>query len=202
MLVLYIQTKPLNDDNLGDWVKPGYNRIHGIYTLNTHDGKVQAVYHNENTSILIPDFLPLPDEKQLLVFFWSRLQMLNQKAVKTLITYNGRGFVLPTLYLRSLAHGLRITDVPYMRQRYDTTYHIDLMEALSFHNCTQPLPLLHVLNLIQHPLPIIQEDNGLQRLMPQTEEQSIRLVLKSGLDYLMGIHQIYQAWKNNGNAWY
>ena len=62
-----------------------------------------------------------PDERKLLEEFWS---FMDQQAVPpTLVTYNGVGFDLPFLRLRSLAHNLK----PKWLGNLDT---IDLMRVL------------------------------------------------------------------------
>jgi predicted PolB exonuclease-like 3'-5' exonuclease len=63
-----------------------------------------------------------------------------QRARPTLVTFNGRGFDLPVLVLRSLRHGLSLPwyfEEPRYRERRDETGHIDLFDALALHGAAR-----------------------------------------------------------------
>ena len=75
-------------------------------------------------------------ERQLLHRFWNYFSALDARVV----TWNGKGFDLPTLKARSLVHGLsaeawfaRGTRWDNYTQRYAADWHCDLMEQLSDH---------------------------------------------------------------------
>ena len=58
----------------------------------------------------------------------------------TLVTFNGRGFDLPVLVLRSLRHGLSLPwyfEEGRYRERRDETGHLDLCDALALHGATR-----------------------------------------------------------------
>ncbi len=72
----------------------------------------------------------------------------------TLVTWNGRGFDLPVLVLRSLRHGV---SMPWYYQRRDVRYrfsdegHLDLADALSDRGATKMLSLDNAARLIGLP---------------------------------------------------
>ncbi len=78
---------------------------------------------------------PDDDEKALLAGFFGMIE----KRRPRLVTFNGRGFDLPVLKLRAMAHGLSCPawfsagDKPWQgyTKRYDLDFHLDLMEALT-----------------------------------------------------------------------
>jgi len=65
-------------------------------------------------------------EPGILKRFWNDIENYNQ-----FITFNGRRFDCPFLLLRSMALGIRATKnlMPY---RYNTDFHIDLLDQLTF----------------------------------------------------------------------
>ena len=74
------------------------------------------------------------DEKQLLQGFFNYFERLKPR----LVSYNGRGFDLPVLKYRAMAHGIQ---APWLygagdkwnsyQSRYSTDWHCDLLEVLS-----------------------------------------------------------------------
>lgn len=72
------------------------------------------------------DFKGLP-EKEMLKRFWDYIATIDQ-----LITFNGRGFDVPFLMLRSAVLGIKPSK-NFMGYRYDVTKHIDLLEQLSYY---------------------------------------------------------------------
>jgi len=66
------------------------------------------------------------DEKGMLVEFWQLMENYGRA-----ITYNGRGFDIPFLYLRSALHGLRPSR-QLLGNRFSVHQHCDLAEVLTF----------------------------------------------------------------------
>lgn len=63
-----------------------------------------------------------------------------QRERPTLVTFNGRGFDLPVLVLRSLRHGLTLPwyfEEARYRDRRDESGHIDLCDALALHGASR-----------------------------------------------------------------
>ncbi|MCE1189994.1 MAG: ribonuclease H-like domain-containing protein [Ignavibacteria bacterium] len=75
-------------------------------------------------------FKGLP-EKELLQKFWDYTDKIDQ-----LITFNGRGFDIPFLMLRSALLGIRPRK-NFLGNRYDNSRHIDLLEQLSYYKTTK-----------------------------------------------------------------
>lgn len=81
-------------------------------------------------------------EKELLQKFWDIA-----KEYDTFISFNGRGFDAPFLYIRSAANGVRSTK-DLMSNRYIGSQrgcaHIDLMDQLTFYGAVAKRPSLHL----------------------------------------------------------
>ena len=75
------------------------------------------------------------DERALLEGFFGMIEARSPR----LVTFNGRGFDIPVLKLRAMAHGLSCpawfsageSRWEGYTSRYDDTYHLDLMDALT-----------------------------------------------------------------------
>ena len=66
-------------------------------------------------------------ERDLLVKFWEIMEKAEQ-----IITFNGRGFDIPFLMLRSAMLKVKPTK-NFIGNRYDSRNHIDLLEQFSFY---------------------------------------------------------------------
>ena len=75
------------------------------------------------------DFMPVMDEVELLNQFWL-VAMHYDKVV----TFNGRQFDVPFLYLRSAQLDVPITRKNWLGYRFATEPHCDLAEQLTFYN--------------------------------------------------------------------
>ncbi|HZM06811.1 MAG TPA: ribonuclease H-like domain-containing protein [Candidatus Saccharimonadales bacterium] len=75
------------------------------------------------------EFLPCADEAELLVEFW-------EVAVRydSVITFNGRGFDVPFIYLRSALLNVAVSRKDWLGYRYQIEPHCDLLEQLTFYN--------------------------------------------------------------------
>ncbi len=74
-------------------------------------------------------FVPCVDERELLATFWDVAQHYD-----TAITFNGRGFDVPFLYLRSAVLQVPITKKNWLGYRYQVDPHCDLAEQFTFYN--------------------------------------------------------------------
>lgn len=74
------------------------------------------------------EFVPFADESELLTAFWDAARHYNQ-----IVTFNGRGFDVPFLYLRSAVLNVPITRKDWLGYRYATEPHCDLAEQLTFY---------------------------------------------------------------------
>jgi len=75
------------------------------------------------------EFVPCADEAVLLTEFW-------EVAIhyESIITFNGRGFDVPFLYLRSALLNVGITRKNWLGYRFQVEPHCDLLEQLTFYN--------------------------------------------------------------------
>jgi 3'-5' exonuclease len=74
------------------------------------------------------EFVACMDEVELLTAFWDVA-----KHYENVVTFNGRGFDVPFLYLRSAVLNVGITRKNWLGYRYATEPHCDLAEQLTFY---------------------------------------------------------------------
>ncbi len=75
------------------------------------------------------EFVPCADEVELLTAFWDVAKHYDE-----VVTFNGRGFDVPFLYLRSAVMNVPITRKNWLGYRFATEPHCDLAEQLTFYN--------------------------------------------------------------------
>ncbi len=75
------------------------------------------------------EFVPCADEIELLTAFWDVA-----KHYDSIVTFNGRGFDVPFIYLRSALLNVPITKKDWLGYRFQTEPHCDLAEQLTFYN--------------------------------------------------------------------
>jgi DNA polymerase elongation subunit (family B) len=74
------------------------------------------------------EFMPCADEFELLTAFWDVA-----KHYDSVVTFNGRGFDAPFIYLRSALLNVPITKKNWLGYRYATEPHCDLAEQFTFY---------------------------------------------------------------------
>lgn len=74
------------------------------------------------------EFVPCADEHELLTAFWDAAKHYQQ-----VVTFNGRGFDVPFLYLRSAQLNVPIARKDWLGYRYAVDPHCDLAEQLTFY---------------------------------------------------------------------
>jgi len=74
------------------------------------------------------EFVPCADESELLTAFWDVA-----KHYDNVVTFNGRGFDVPFIYLRSALLNVTISRKSWLGYRYATEPHCDLAEQLTFY---------------------------------------------------------------------
>jgi DNA polymerase elongation subunit (family B) len=74
------------------------------------------------------EFIPCRDEATLLRLFWELARKYEQ-----VVTFNGRGFDIPFVYLRSAVLNVPISRRDWLGYRYSTEPHCDLAEQLTFY---------------------------------------------------------------------
>jgi len=74
------------------------------------------------------EFVPCVDEVELLTAFWDVA-----KHYDSIVTFNGRGFDVPFLYLRSALLNVPIARKDWLGYRFQTDPHCDLAEQFTFY---------------------------------------------------------------------
>ncbi len=74
------------------------------------------------------EFVPCVDEVELLTAFWDVARHYEH-----IVTFNGRGFDVPFVYLRSAILNVSISRKDWLGYRYQTEPHCDLAEQLTFY---------------------------------------------------------------------
>ena len=75
------------------------------------------------------EFAPQVDEQELLTAFWDIARRYDE-----VVTFNGRGFDVPFLYLRSALLNVPISRKDWLGYRFATEPHCDLAEQFTFYN--------------------------------------------------------------------
>lgn len=75
------------------------------------------------------EFVPFADESELITAFWDVA-----KHYDSVVTFNGRGFDVPFMYLRSAVLNVPITRKNWLGYRYQIEPHCDLAEQLTFYS--------------------------------------------------------------------
>jgi DNA polymerase elongation subunit (family B) len=75
------------------------------------------------------EFVPCADESELLTAFWDVARHYDN-----IVTFNGRGFDVPFIYLRSALLNVPITKKNWLGYRYATEPHCDLAEQFTFYS--------------------------------------------------------------------
>ena len=105
-----------------------------IAMVNADSGKGQVLYQSddfeeEEDVASGVEFAPQVDEAELLTAFWDVARRYDQ-----IVTFNGRGFDVPFLYLRSALLNVPISRKDWLGYRYQTEPHCDLAEQFTFYN--------------------------------------------------------------------
>lgn len=115
----------------------------GLYDLERKQGVVYYQSDTPTADVTHGEFiLKSRSENEMLVDFWE-----GAKTYDTFVTFNGRGFDVPFLNLRSAIKGVRPThDLMEGRYLYQQKHvrHIDLQDQLTFYGAMQRRPSLHL----------------------------------------------------------
>ncbi len=103
----------------------------GMVNVDTNRGQVIYTDAGERDSDVKDgqvEYVTCQDEAALLTGFWEVARHYEQ-----VVTFNGRGFDVPFLYLRSAINNVSITRKNWLGYRYATEPHCDLADQLSFY---------------------------------------------------------------------
>jgi len=109
-------------------------RVVCLAMLNADSQRGQVLFtaedHEEEAGEAGPvEFVPCLDEAELLASFWEIAKRYDR-----IVTFNGRGFDVPFLYLRSALLNVPISRRDWLGYRFATEPHCDLAEQLTFYS--------------------------------------------------------------------
>ena len=105
-----------------------------IAMLNVESCRGQVLFISDDFEDSVDDptgpveFVACADENELLTAFWDVA-----KHYDGIVTFNGRGFDVPFIYLRSALLNVPITRKDWLGYRYQVEPHCDLIEQLTFY---------------------------------------------------------------------
>jgi|SRR5678816_407356 DNA polymerase elongation subunit (family B) len=103
-----------------------------IAMLNADTSRGQVLFlaqdFNDEAEAGPVEFVACADEVELLTAFWDVA-----KHYDTIVTFNGRGFDVPFIYLRSAILNVPISRKDWLGYRFQTDPHCDLAEQLTFY---------------------------------------------------------------------
>jgi 3'-5' exonuclease len=83
----------------------------------------------EGEAVAAVEFMSCANEAELLTEFWETVPRY-----ESIVTFNGRGFDIPFLYLRSALLNVPISRKDWLGYRFQTEPHCDLLEQLTFYS--------------------------------------------------------------------
>ena len=113
---------------------PFTSQVVCIAMLNAETGRGQSLFLAEDYEEDAGDdgpveFVPFADESELLTAFWDVARHYD-----SVVTFNGRGFDVPFVYLRSAQLNVPISKKNWLGYRFATEPHCDLAEQLTFYS--------------------------------------------------------------------
>lgn len=195
-LILDIETVGFDSDNR-DSLSPYKGQIIslGVYDLERDLGSVYFVGKTKDESFEDDNFsYKSRTEKELLEDFWETVSQYD-----VLVSFNGRAFDIPFLYIRSIALDVKPT-VEIARNRYVTKqsvpYHVDLYDEFSFHGNVTRKPSLAVLCEalgIDNPKLLMSGEDITEQFLDKNITEIARY---NGKD-ILAIKVLYQKWLKN-----
>ena len=112
---------------------PFTSQVVCVAMVNAESGKGQVLFvaddfESDAAEAGPVEFIPCVDEAELLTAFWDVV-----KHYEAIVTFNGRGFDVPFLYLRSAILAVPISRKDWLGYRFQTEPHCDLAEQLTFY---------------------------------------------------------------------
>jgi DNA polymerase elongation subunit (family B) len=179
---------------------PLTSRVVCVAMLNAESLRGQVIFiaddFEENSGEQGPvKFVPCMDEAELLTAFWDVARHYEH-----VVTFNGRAFDVPFLYLRSALLNVAITRKDWLGYRYQCEPHCDLAEQLSFYGVSGREGAGRKFNLdfyckafgIQSPKSQGVTGMDIGRLL---EEGRYREIAEYCLRDVHSTVQLYQIWK-------
>lgn len=127
-------------------------------------------------------------EKEMLESFWRVVEKTDQ-----VISFNGRGFDVPFLMLRSAMFGIKPSK-NFMGYRYDTKNHVDLLEQLSYYGTFKRFNLDFYCHAFGIKSPKSKEVSGYM-VKDLYNEGRIEDIARYCGDDIFATYQLYKIWK-------
>lgn len=134
-------------------------------------------------------------EKEILESFWRVVEKAD-----VFVSFNGRGFDVPFLMMRSAVHGIRpsknLLSNRYLSMQKFGAKHIDLMDQLTFYGATWKKPNLHMCCRtlgIKSPKEDGVDGNAVGELFQKQEYENIARYNAGDLFSTAGL---FEKWKN------
>ncbi|HXI72171.1 MAG TPA: 3'-5' exonuclease [Verrucomicrobiae bacterium] len=113
---------------------PFTSQVVCIAMLNAETQRGQSLFvaddfEEEAEENALVKFIPCADETELLAQFWEVA-----KKYDSVVTFNGRGFDVPFIYLRSAVLNVPISKKNWLGYRYAVEPHCDLAEQFTFYS--------------------------------------------------------------------
>jgi DNA polymerase elongation subunit (family B) len=179
---------------------PFTSRVVCIAMLNSETARGQVLFtaddfEEEELEGGPVEFVPCCDEVEMLTAFWDVA-----KHYENIVTFNGRGFDVPFLYLRSAQLNVPITRKDWLGYRYATEPHCDLAEQLTFYSVSGREGAARRFNLdfyckafgIESPKSHGVTGMDVRRLM---EEGRYREIAEYCLRDVVATVKLYHVWK-------
>ena len=114
-------------------------KIIAIGLFNTEKESAVVLYENsENDEWIVEEKITKykpANEEQMLKYFWKYADQADK-----MISFNGRNFDLPFIMIRSAINKIKPSK-NFIKNRYDSSHHIDLLEQLTFYGLTKKFNL-------------------------------------------------------------
>lgn len=134
-------------------------------------------------------------EKEILESFWSVV-----KRAESFVSFNGRGFDVPFLMIRSAVHGIRpsknLLSNRYLSMQKFGAKHIDLMDQLTFYGAMWKKPNLHMCCRalgVKSPKEDGMDGNLVAKLFKNQEYENIA---RYNVGDLFSTAGVFEKWKN------
>jgi DNA polymerase elongation subunit (family B) len=165
-----------------------------IYDVERKTGAVYFVSNSREENFTADSFtFKQRTEKEILEDFWE-----GALSYDSFVTFNGRSFVMPFLYHRSIVQKVKPT-VEIAKERYlskqTLPYHIDLLDEFSLHGGLQHRPSLQLLcgaYGIQNASIL-----GGEEIDTAFTEGQFRTIAEKSMGDVQVINELYEKWKYN-----
>ncbi len=128
-------------------------------------------------------------ENEMLISFWRIAE-----AADRLITFNGRGFDIPFLMLRSALHKIKPTK-NLMANRYDLSCHIDLLDQFTFYGLIRKFNLDFYCRAFDIESPKSKGISGMDVKNFYEAGRIKDIAVYCGLD-VIATYRLYKVWEN------